>query len=63
MPVGKPCLDWSEREFHIAGELGVSLLDSMLAARWFLRRKDRSLLLTEQGRQRLAKYGLYPWRV
>lgn len=59
---GKPCLDWSEREFHLAGELGVSLLDSMLASRWFLRRKDRSLLLTEQGRSRLAKYGLYPWR-
>lgn len=59
---GKPCLDWSEREFHVAGELGAVLLDSMLAARWFLRRNDRSLLLTEQGRSRLAKYALYPWR-
>ncbi|HEX5459239.1 MAG TPA: metalloregulator ArsR/SmtB family transcription factor [Steroidobacteraceae bacterium] len=58
---GKPCLDWSEREFHIAGELGVSLFDSMLESRWFLRRKDRSLLLTEKGRSRLRRYGLYPW--
>lgn len=59
---GRPCLDWSEREFHVAGELGVSLLNSMLASRWFLRKKDRSLLLTGQGRYRLTKYGLYPWR-
>ena len=59
---GKPCLDWSEREFHLAGALGASLLDSMLASRWFLRTKDRSLLLTGQGRHRLAKYGLYPWK-
>lgn len=61
-PSGRPCLDWSEREFHVAGELGVALLNSMLASRWFLRRKDRSLLLTEQGRSRLTKYGLHPWR-
>lgn len=58
---GKPCLDWSEREFHLAGELGILLLDSMLDSRWFLRRKDRSLLLTEKGRRRLTSYGLYPW--
>ena len=62
VPSGKPCLDWSEREFHVAGELGASLFDAMLTSRWFLRRKDRSLLLTEQGRSRLAKYGLYPWK-
>lgn len=60
-PVGKPCLDWSEREFHIAGELGIQFFNSMLACRWFLRGKDRSLILTEQGRNRLAKYGLHPW--
>ena len=59
--VGKPCLDWSEREFHIAGELGVRLFNSMLDSRWFLRGKDRSLILTEKGRHRLAKYGLHPW--
>lgn len=59
--VGKPCLDWSEREFHIAGELGVRLFNSMLDSRWFLRGKDRSLILTEKGRHRLAKYGVHPW--
>lgn len=58
---GKPCLDWSEREFHIAGELGVSLLNSMLEARWFLRGNGRQLTLTEKGRRRFAGYGLYPW--
>ena len=58
---GKPCLDWSEREFHIAGEIGVSLFNSMLESRWFLRKKDRSLLFTYKGRYRLRTYGLYPW--
>lgn len=58
---GKPCLDWSEREFHIAGELGVTLLNAMLDARWFLRGNGRSLTLTEKGRRRFATYGLYPW--
>ena len=60
-PIGKPCLDWSEREFHIAGDLGVLLFNSMLQSRWFLRGKDRSLILTEKGRSSLAKYGLHPW--
>jgi DNA-binding transcriptional ArsR family regulator len=59
--VGKPCLDWSERDFHVAGELGGSLLQSMLDCRWFLRSTDRSLIVTEKGRSRLARYGLYPW--
>ncbi|HEV2271755.1 MAG TPA: metalloregulator ArsR/SmtB family transcription factor [Steroidobacteraceae bacterium] len=58
---GKPCLDWSEREFHIAGELGVMFLNSMLEARWFLRGNGRSLTMTEKGRRRFATYGLYPW--
>jgi DNA-binding transcriptional ArsR family regulator len=60
-PIGKPCMDWSEREFHIAGELGTLLFNSMLESRWFLRGKDRSLTLTEKGRRRLAQYGLHPW--
>ncbi|HZT03960.1 MAG TPA: metalloregulator ArsR/SmtB family transcription factor [Steroidobacteraceae bacterium] len=60
-PVGKPCLDWSEREFHIAGELGILLFNSMLDSRWFLRGKDRSLTLTEKGRHHLARFGLHPW--
>lgn len=58
---GKPCMDWSERDFHVAGELGLLLLSSMLESRWFLRRKDRSLVVTEKGRRRLTTYGLYPW--
>lgn len=58
---GKPCLDWSEREFHIAGELGVLLLHAMLESRWFLRGNGRSLTVTEKGRSRFAAYGLYPW--
>ncbi|MGH8290628.1 MAG: ArsR/SmtB family transcription factor [Steroidobacteraceae bacterium] len=58
---GKPCPDWSERDFHIAGELGGLLLKSMLDCRWFLRSTDRSLIVTEKGRSRLATFELYPW--
>ncbi|MGA7538371.1 MAG: helix-turn-helix domain-containing protein [Steroidobacteraceae bacterium] len=59
--MGKPCLDWSERDLHIAGELGGLLLKSMLDRRWFLRSTDRALIVTEKGRSRLAQYNLYPW--
>jgi DNA-binding transcriptional ArsR family regulator len=62
MPItGRACLDWSECDFHIAGELGTLLLKAMLDARWFLRSADRSLIVTENGRRRLARYDLYPW--
>ncbi len=59
--VGTPCMDWASSEFHIAGDLGLSLLNSMLDSRWFLAGKDRSLVLTDKGRNRLANYDLYPW--
>jgi DNA-binding transcriptional ArsR family regulator len=62
LPVlGKPCFDWAECTFHIAGDLGLLLLNAMLESRWFLSGKDRSLVLTEKGRVRLSSYDLYPW--
>jgi len=30
----RPCLDWSERRFHLAGALGSALLDRLFALRW-----------------------------
>jgi DNA-binding transcriptional ArsR family regulator len=33
-PLGRPCLDWSECRFHLAGSLGAALLDRLLALRW-----------------------------
>ena len=48
----KPCLDWTEREFHLAGSLGTSLLTYMLEHRLLLRSKktSRVVILTQQGK-------------
>lgn len=54
----KPCLDWSEREFHLAGSLGKVLAAAMLAKRWLLRGEARALTITEEGRRRLSSLGL-----
>lgn len=53
---GAPCLDWSERQFHIAGQLGVSILSAMIERRWVLRTSGRSLVVTEKGRAKFAQH-------
>lgn len=53
----KPCLDWSERKNHIAGSLGASLLDKMIADDWLRRTKDsRAIQITGKGEKELFKY-------
>lgn len=53
----KPCLDWSERKNHIAGSLGASLLDKMLADDWLRRTKDsRAIQITGKGEKELFRY-------
>lgn len=46
----KPCLDWSEREHHLAGALGAALLDKLLS-RDLIRRtqNSRTMILTSKG--------------
>ncbi len=45
-----PCLDWSERRFHLAGAVGAAVADHFLSADWVRRRPhDRSLLVTAAG--------------
>lgn len=51
-----PCLDWSEREFHFAGEFGRLLLQAMLSKRWVLNGRSRQLTMTEAGQSRLAAW-------
>lgn len=53
---GRPCLDWSERRFHLAGKLGTSIAEAMLAQRWLLSGTRRQVTVTEKGRQELARY-------
>jgi DNA-binding transcriptional ArsR family regulator len=56
-PLAKPCLDWSERRYHLAGSLGASLLDSMLAHGWIRRtRQSRAVIITAKGQQEIYKY-------
>jgi DNA-binding transcriptional ArsR family regulator len=53
----KPCLDWSERKNHIAGSLGASLLDKMIADDWLRRTKDsRAIQITGKGEKELFRY-------
>lgn len=55
-----PCLDWSERQPHIAGALGAALLQTVLRLKWVVQDLDsRSLRLTGRGRREmLARFGV-----
>ena len=50
----RPCLDWSERRYHIAGSLAAALLDKMLMQDWVRRTKNsRSVIVTATGQKNL----------
>ncbi|MGD8380107.1 MAG: winged helix-turn-helix domain-containing protein [Gammaproteobacteria bacterium] len=53
---GRPCLDWSERYFHLGGPLARALLDGMLEKRWILRGEGRALVATADGARRLNQW-------
>jgi len=55
-PLTRPCLDWSERRHHVAGQLGAAILGVLLDRRWVLRaRHGRALILTPAGRAGLRR--------
>jgi DNA-binding transcriptional ArsR family regulator len=54
--LARPCLDWSEREFHLAGPLGDLLYASMIERRWLLRGAGRRLTLTAEGERQLRRW-------
>jgi DNA-binding transcriptional ArsR family regulator len=46
----RPCLDWSERRYHIAGHVGAELCRCCLQRGWFERDRDsRALRVTPAG--------------
>ena len=50
----RPCLDWTERRFHLGGAVGAALAERCFALRWFERQRDsRALLITGAGRRGL----------
>jgi hypothetical protein len=52
-----PCLDWSERRYHLAGHVGSEICRRCLELRWFKCERDtRALQLTAAGRTGLAKF-------
>jgi DNA-binding transcriptional ArsR family regulator len=58
-PVVRGCLDWSERELHVAGGLGAALATRFFELGWIRRRdRNRSVELTNEGRTRLSDLGV-----
>jgi DNA-binding transcriptional ArsR family regulator len=48
----RPCLDWSERRFHLAGVLGSALLARTLELGWITRAVEgRAVSVTSKGRR------------
>jgi DNA-binding transcriptional ArsR family regulator len=51
----QPCLDWSERRYHIRGVVGAAILHRLLELNWFERIPGaRALDLTPRGRSGLS---------
>jgi DNA-binding transcriptional ArsR family regulator len=52
----KPCLDWSERRYHLAGALGASMLERMLVLDWIRKVKNsRAVIISSKGEMELYK--------
>jgi len=53
----RPCLDWSERRYHLAGHVGAEICRRCLELGWFKRERDtRALRLTAAGRTGLVEF-------
>jgi len=56
---GTSCLDWSERVPHVAGRLGVTLCNELLAFGWVRRvAEGRALRVTARGDEELGHLGV-----
>lgn len=54
-----PCLDWSERKYHLGGYLGASLLEFLESHHWIERVPGyREVVMTPKGHQELNRYFL-----
>ena len=52
--LARQCLDWTERQHHVAGPLGVELMTALCAAGWLRRsRETRAVDVLPKGRQEL----------
>jgi DNA-binding transcriptional ArsR family regulator len=53
--VARLCLDWTERQHHLGGPLGCTLLNCLCEAKWIVRLRGRAVRLTVDGRIELGK--------
>ena len=55
----KPCLDWTERKYHLAGALGAALLAQMKKSNWVRQKTNsRIMILTAKGESELNSLGI-----
>jgi DNA-binding transcriptional ArsR family regulator len=56
-PLLRPCLDWSERRYHLAGSLGAALTRTLLERRWITTREaSRIVTVTKAGQAGLKEW-------
>jgi DNA-binding transcriptional ArsR family regulator len=49
-PLTRPCMDWSERRYHLAGSLGAALTSAFVDRRWIATREaSRIVTVTKAG--------------
>jgi DNA-binding transcriptional ArsR family regulator len=53
-PLARPCLDWTERRYHLAGALATELCSAFVGHGWVRRRAGRGLDVTPLGAIGLA---------
>lgn len=52
-----PCLDWSERRFHLGGQMGATFLDHAETQGWLTRHQGyREVTISEKGYKIFAQY-------
>lgn len=62
MPVVRPCLDWSERRYHVAGQVGRAVATWLFDQSWIVRGStDRVVLVTEAGQHAIAEHFGFGW--
>lgn len=55
-PMVRGCLDWTERQPHLAGHLGAAVLTALTASGWLQpTTTSRALHLTDDGRHELGR--------
>lgn len=59
MLTGRPCIDWTERQFHLAGPLGTHLSQRFFESGWLRRRREsRALIVSPKGEVGFVALGI-----